>query len=175
MCGHAGANLVRLPLVQVFNSQAMEQQFASALVPSSTCPHSESMQWYCSVSDDQLEAMMSHWKLWPVLCAQVPVVAANRIGTEKFSKSEITFYGGSFIADPKGAIVAQVWLSSLNIQLPPVMKIAWWKECVLRHNAHKHPVAARQRLWSLYVRMSKSCQNSVITHQVVPRYKSSWS
>ena len=44
------------------------------------------------------------------VCWQVPIVASNRIGTEKFSASEITFYGGSFITDNKGAIVEQVAL-----------------------------------------------------------------
>jgi len=36
----------------------------------------------------------------------VPLVASNRIGTEKGSISETTFYGSSFIADETGAIVA---------------------------------------------------------------------
>lgn len=36
------------------------------------------------------------------------MVASNRIGTEVFEQSEITFYGGSFIAGPTGEIVAQV-------------------------------------------------------------------
>ena len=35
-------------------------------------------------------------------CMQVPLVASNRLGTETFTDSEITFYGGSFIADHKG-------------------------------------------------------------------------
>ena len=39
---------------------------------------------------------------------QMPVVASNRIGTETFEHSHITFYGGSFIAGPAGEIVAQV-------------------------------------------------------------------
>ncbi len=38
----------------------------------------------------------------------VPVMASNRVGTEKFANSSITFYGGSFIAGPTGEIVAQV-------------------------------------------------------------------
>ena len=38
---------------------------------------------------------------------QLPVVASNRIGTETFERSHITFYGGSFIAGPTGEIVAQ--------------------------------------------------------------------
>jgi hypothetical protein len=41
---------------------------------------------------------------------QMPVVASNRIGTETFEHSHITFYGGSFIAGPAGEIVAQVGL-----------------------------------------------------------------
>lgn len=38
----------------------------------------------------------------------VPVVASNRVGTETFEDSSITFYGGSFIAGPAGEVVAQV-------------------------------------------------------------------
>ncbi len=37
----------------------------------------------------------------------VPVVAANRIGTEVSDSATMTFYGTSFIADETGAIVAQ--------------------------------------------------------------------
>lgn len=37
----------------------------------------------------------------------MPLVASNRIGTEKGEKLEITFYGHSFIADHTGAVVAQ--------------------------------------------------------------------
>jgi N-carbamoylputrescine amidase len=37
----------------------------------------------------------------------MPLVASNRIGTERGEKLEITFYGHSFIADHTGAIVAQ--------------------------------------------------------------------
>jgi N-carbamoylputrescine amidase len=36
----------------------------------------------------------------------MPLVASNRIGTEKTAQSEITFYGTSFIAGPEGEIVA---------------------------------------------------------------------
>lgn len=38
----------------------------------------------------------------------LPVAAANRIGVEAGRESEITFYGGSFIADETGAIVAEL-------------------------------------------------------------------
>lgn len=36
----------------------------------------------------------------------MPVVASNRIGTEAFDASQITFYGSSFITDNKGKILA---------------------------------------------------------------------
>ena len=38
----------------------------------------------------------------------MPVVASNRIGTETFEKSEITFYGSSFITDNKGRKIAEM-------------------------------------------------------------------
>jgi N-carbamoylputrescine amidase len=38
----------------------------------------------------------------------VPLVASNRIGKEKGQASEMTFYGSSFIADPTGAIAAEL-------------------------------------------------------------------
>ncbi len=38
----------------------------------------------------------------------VPVAAANRIGVEAGRNSEITFYGGSFVADEAGTIVAEL-------------------------------------------------------------------
>jgi len=38
----------------------------------------------------------------------VPLIASNRIGTEKGLVGEMTFYGSSFIADPMGAIAAEL-------------------------------------------------------------------
>jgi N-carbamoylputrescine amidase len=38
----------------------------------------------------------------------LPLIASNRIGTEKGQGGEITFHGSSFIADPQGAIVAEL-------------------------------------------------------------------
>jgi N-carbamoylputrescine amidase len=38
----------------------------------------------------------------------VPIVASNRIGTEKGLAGELTFYGSSFIADATGAITAEL-------------------------------------------------------------------
>jgi N-carbamoylputrescine amidase len=52
----------------------------------------------------------SHWQV----CMQghaaanmVPVVASNRIGTERVDDTRITFYGTSFITDHKGGILQQ--------------------------------------------------------------------
>ncbi|KAF5836133.1 carbon-nitrogen hydrolase [Dunaliella salina] len=41
----------------------------------------------------------------------VPIVASNRVGKEAFPRSSITFYGGSFVCGPDGAIVSQVGAS----------------------------------------------------------------
>ena len=38
----------------------------------------------------------------------VPLAASNRIGVEKGQAGEMTFYGSSFIADPTGALVAEL-------------------------------------------------------------------
>jgi N-carbamoylputrescine amidase len=53
----------------------------------------------------------SHWRA----CMQghaaanlTPVVASNRIGTEREDDCEITFYGSSFIADAAGQVVAEM-------------------------------------------------------------------
>ena len=47
-------------------------------------------------------------QLTRVCAAQVPLVASNRVGTEKADDTSITFYGGSFIAGPTGEIREQV-------------------------------------------------------------------
>jgi N-carbamoylputrescine amidase len=45
----------------------------------------------------------------------MPLVASNRIGTERGQKYEMTFYGSSFIADPTGAKVAEADRSSEDV------------------------------------------------------------
>lgn len=40
-------------------------------------------------------------------CNLVPVIASNRIGTERIDDSEIQFYGSSFITDATGQKVAE--------------------------------------------------------------------
>ncbi len=56
-----------------------------------------------------MQVFVTEWgAVWLRALLQVPVVASNRIGTETFEKSDITFYGGSFVSGPTGEIVAQV-------------------------------------------------------------------
>lgn len=38
----------------------------------------------------------------------LPLIASNRIGSERGQAGELTFYGSSFIADPTGALVAEL-------------------------------------------------------------------
>jgi N-carbamoylputrescine amidase len=45
----------------------------------------------------------------------MPLVASNRIGTERGQASEMTFYGSSFIADPTGGIAAELGRSEEGI------------------------------------------------------------
>jgi N-carbamoylputrescine amidase len=62
----------------------------------------------------------------------VPLVAANRIGTEKGRASEMTFYGSSFIAGPTGEIAAELGRSdegflsaSFNLDEIAVARASW--------------------------------------------------
>ncbi len=51
-----------------------------------------------------------HWQrcmIGHAACNLVPVIAANRIGTETQGGSSITFYGSSFITDETGVVVAE--------------------------------------------------------------------
>ncbi|MCR4435562.1 MAG: N-carbamoylputrescine amidase [Clostridiales bacterium] len=77
----------------------------------------------------------NHWQI----CMQghaaaniIPVVASNRIGTEHFKDSAITFYGSSFITDHKGEIVAQadrttetVLLSEFDLDEIEMYRASW--------------------------------------------------
>ena len=61
----------------------------------------------------------------------VPVIAANRIGREIGRDTEITFYGGSFITDPTGALIAEAgskegWISAdLDLGAIAAQRIEW--------------------------------------------------
>lgn len=51
-----------------------------------------------------------HWQrcmLGHAACNLIPVIAANRIGTETFGESSITFYGSSFITNAVGEKIAE--------------------------------------------------------------------
>ncbi|MGC9206714.1 N-carbamoylputrescine amidase [Acidithiobacillus sp.] len=64
----------------------------------------------------------------------VPVVAANRVGYEIGAESSITFYGGSFISDPTGALLAQ----------------ADQEECILYADLDLSKLAAQRAEWGLF-------------------------
>ena len=62
----------------------------------------------------------------------LPVIASNRIGTETFKASKITFYGSSFIADHTGDILKQcdrttpgVLTADLDLDAIHKQRIAW--------------------------------------------------
>jgi N-carbamoylputrescine amidase len=62
----------------------------------------------------------------------MPVVAANRYGTERGISTEITFYGSSFIADNTGAKVAEagrdgeaVLTASFDLEALSAMRLSW--------------------------------------------------
>lgn len=49
-----------------------------------------------------------HWQMCMrghAACNLIPVIASNRIGTESFDDSRITFYGSSFIAGAQGELI----------------------------------------------------------------------
>ncbi len=65
----------------------------------------------------------------------VPVVAANRIGTEAFGETSITFYGSSFITGNHGEILARAGRSEPEIVTARLDLVA---------------MAAERRAWSLF-------------------------
>lgn len=59
---------------------------------------------------DETNDSKNHWQACMQghsACNMLPVIVSNRIGTEIFENSHITFYGSSFITDNKGQVVAQ--------------------------------------------------------------------
>ena len=73
----------------------------------------------------------NHWQM----CMQghsamniMPVVASNRIGTETFENSEITFYGSSFITDNKGQKIKEMDRTSEGFLVGEVDLEAYQKE-----------------------------------------------
>ena len=54
---------------------------------------------------------------------QVPLVASNRVGTEKFSSSQVTYYGGSIIVGQHGEVMKQLGASRPGNLLSGVLGI----------------------------------------------------
>ncbi len=84
---------------------------------------------------DETNDSKNHWQACMQghsACNMVPVVASNRIGTESFESSSLTFYGSSFITDNKGGIVAQanrsdesVILSTFDLERFQSQRASW--------------------------------------------------
>lgn len=67
---------------------------------------------------DKSNDSKNHWQTCMqghAACNMLPVIASNRIGTESFEKSKITFYGSSFITDNKGQIISQTTRSDESV------------------------------------------------------------
>ncbi|GAB1481506.1 N-carbamoylputrescine amidase [Treponema sp.] len=81
---------------------------------------------------------MEHWRIVQRGHAGanlVPVIVANRIGTEKIDDSSITFYGSSFIADETGALVESADKSS---------------EAMLIHEFDLDAIAIKRAAWGIF-------------------------
>jgi N-carbamoylputrescine amidase len=77
--------------------------------------------------DHWQRAMQGH-----AACNIMPVVASNRVGTERGERWEVTYYGSSFITDHGGAIVAQasrsgeaVVTASFDLEAIRTYRTAW--------------------------------------------------
>lgn len=76
-----------------------------------------------------------HWQtcmLGHAAANLLPVIASNRIGTEKDEESQITFYGSSFIAGPQGNKIAElgrteedILLAEFDLDLLEAQRIEW--------------------------------------------------
>lgn len=88
-----------------------------------------------SEPQDQSIDSRDHWQtvmLGHAAANLMPVVAANRVGTEREDDSEITFYGSSFIAGPQGNKVAEtgrkeetVLLAEFDLDLLERQRLEW--------------------------------------------------
>jgi len=77
----------------------------------------------------------AHWQTamqGHAACNLIPVVASNRIGTESFGESRLTFYGSSFITDNRGQILKQanrtdaaVILSEFDLDQLELQRAEW--------------------------------------------------
>ncbi len=85
-------------------------------------------------ANDTLDSK-DHWQTCMqghAACNMVPVVVSNRIGTESFDRSSITFYGSSFITDNTGRVLTQanrkdeaVILTNFDLELFQSQRTSW--------------------------------------------------
>lgn len=85
----------------------------------------------------------------------VPVVASNRVGTERIEDSAIAFYGSSFIADEHGALVASADRSS---------------ETVLVHEFDLDALATTRAAWGIFRDRRPDLYGAVSTYDGVNRH-----
>jgi Predicted amidohydrolase len=81
---------------------------------------------------------MEHWQRCMIghsACNLMPVVASNRIGTERIDDSEICFYGSSFITGVTGEKVAEAGRS---------------EEAVLTYEFDLDSAAAQRTEWGIF-------------------------
>lgn len=84
---------------------------------------------------DKTNDSKNHWQTCMQghsACNMLPVIASNRIGTEQFDNSHITFYGSSFITDNKGQVITQanrsnesVVTATFNLEQHLLERAAW--------------------------------------------------
>ncbi len=84
---------------------------------------------------DETNDSKNHWQTCMqghAACNMLPVIASNRIGTEQFDNSHITFYGSSFITDNKGQVITQtnrsdesVVTASFDLEQHRLERAAW--------------------------------------------------
>jgi len=79
----------------------------------------------------------------------LPLIASNRIGTEKGQTSEITFYGSSFIAGPTGEIAAELPRADEGIAL---------------HTFDLDEIAKLRASWGLFRDRRPDLYNTLNTH-----------
>jgi len=81
---------------------------------------------------------MPHWRRTMqghAAANMIPVVASNRIGLEEGESCNITFYGSSFIADARGALVAEMGRS---------------KEGVILQTFDRHQLRKERAAWGMF-------------------------
>lgn len=85
----------------------------------------------------------------------VPVVVCNRVGTETVEDSSITFYGSSFIADGRGALVQEADRSS---------------ECVLSHTFDLDALAVERASWGIFRDRRPEVYGALLSYDGVNRH-----